>query len=64
MIFLRPVDGRRVVYSSGKRALSDGLEILAVQVTDQGNYTCRATNDGGVKESRGSIIVQGNAPAA
>lgn len=35
------------------------LEISRVDLTDTGNFTCRATNSVGSKDSSGALIVQG-----
>jgi titin len=35
------------------------LEIRRVDMNDAGNFTCRATNSVGSKDSSGALIVQG-----
>lgn len=56
-------DGREVTASDRYQiAFVEGtasLEISRVDMNDAGNFTCRATNSVGSKDSSGALIVQG-----
>ena len=56
-------DGKEIASSDRYRiAFVEGtasLEISRIDMTDAGNFTCRATNSVGSKDSSGALIVQG-----
>lgn len=56
-------DGKEIASSDRYRtAFVEGtasLEISRVDMNDAGNFTCRATNSVGSKDSSGALVVQG-----